>query len=122
MAISQNDYTQLTESLNLVKPFIHLPSLNLEEQALFIENIRKITLILVEAVRNFSSYKEETKRINKALLGYVLSIPRLEEQLEDNMFQNILYQIECINVTAIDLQNYMKKNYEGLCLYIEENK
>lgn len=119
--MTAEEYGQLRESLSLVEPLIHNPSLNLEGQAILIENVRRITLLLVDEAHKFIKHKEEAQRINKALLGYVLSIPRLEESSDTDMLTRALHQIECINVASIDIQQYLQKHFAELCLYIEEN-
>ena len=122
MAFHNDDYLQLTECLSEISPLIMISSLNLEQQATLIENVRQITLILVEAVHSLSKQKEDVVRINKQLLGYVLSIPRLDEPNEEDMITRALHQISCISVAAEDIQHYLKKNLVLLKDAIEANK
>ena len=122
MAFSDNDYSQLIQCLSEIKPLIVIPSLNLEQQATLIENVRRMTLILVEAVYNIDEQKAEIVRINKQLLGYVLSIPRLDEPNEEDMIARALHQISCISVAAEDIQHYLRKNIILLKESIEANK
>ena len=122
MAFSDNDYSQLIQCLSEIKPLIVIPSLNLEQQATLIENVRRMTLILVEAVHNIDVQKAEIVRINKQLLGYVLSIPRLDEPTEEDMIARALHQISCISVAAEDIQHYLRKNIILLKESIEANK
>lgn len=119
--MTAEEYRQLKESLSLIEPLVHSPSLNLEGQAILIENVRRITLLLVDEAHKFTKHKEDALRINKALLGYVLTIPRLEEPSDMDMLTRALHQIECINVASIDIQHYLQKHCAELCTYIEEN-
>ncbi|MGL5722834.1 MAG: hypothetical protein ACRCY4_10595 [Brevinema sp.] len=122
MAFQNEDYLQLTHCLLQIKPLLLIPSLNLEQQASLIENVRKMTLILVEAVHVLDTQKADLIRINKQLLGYVLSIPRLDEPTEEDMIVRALHQISCISVAAEDIQIYLRKNIILLKDAIEANK
>ncbi|MGL5255154.1 MAG: hypothetical protein ACRC9L_09215 [Brevinema sp.] len=122
MALKNDDYLQLIEYLSETKSLLLIPSLNLEQQATLIENVRKMTLILVEAVHVIDIQKVDIVRINKQLLGYVLSIPRLDEPTEEDMLVRALHQISCISVAAEDIQYYLRKNIMLLAEAIEANK
>ncbi|SFB70781.1 hypothetical protein SAMN02745150_00379 [Brevinema andersonii] len=116
------EHTFLTKKLDLLEPFLNASHLGLEEQTAFIETARQFSMILVEASRKNIKYKKQLQMINHRLLGFILSIPRLDEDPAEDMLLKAVKQIETIDAASKDICRYLNKKKLLLRKYIAANK
>lgn len=116
------EHAFLTKKLDLLEPFLNASHLGLEEQTAFIETARQFSMILVEASRRNIKYKKQLKTINHTLLGFILSVPRLDEDPGEDILLKAVKQIETIDGVSKDICRYLNKKKFLLRKYITANK
>ncbi len=87
-------------------------NLDLDGCTKLIELSRQLTMIQVKDVH---SLPPKLKEMVNDLLGLVLQIPRLE----DENISKALQQIEIIQKTSLDIQDFFNKNQKILYTYIK---
>lgn len=107
----------LIKKIQILQPYIN-QRLSLEDSYIFLELLREITVELV-ALSQLQLTSTRVKEITNKLLGFVLAIPRINEENENlDPIITAIQQIEIVTQICKEAQEYLNQNISELISYL----
>ncbi|MGL4563148.1 MAG: hypothetical protein ACRCVW_04760 [Brevinema sp.] len=107
----KNPHKALIQKINMLTPYLN-KNLSLDDCYIFIELLRNITLELVR-LNEDHKLSHELHEITNVLLGFILSVPRIDENT-DNSLSQAIEQIDKIMTTSKESQVYLRVSINHL--------
>ncbi|MGL4394246.1 MAG: hypothetical protein ACRCS8_03375 [Brevinema sp.] len=119
LTLNKQPNKQLIKKIKTLALYLN-KNLSLDDSYTFIELLRHITVELVELNKQ-SHFPKELHDITNNLLGFVLSIPRLEES-ESNSLAEAIHQIDKLMTTSQEAQSYLKLHLNSLITIVSKSQ
>ncbi|MGL4388637.1 MAG: hypothetical protein ACRCTJ_04515 [Brevinema sp.] len=111
LILKNNPHKYLIKKIKTLSLYVN-KNLSLDECYIFIELLREVTVELIELNKE-NHFPKELHEITNILLGYVLSIPRVEES-SSNSLTEAIQQIDKLMTTSQEAQNYLRTHLDIL--------